>query len=97
MESEKVLERRLFCEVKRIGGHALKYSSLSETGYPDRLVLMPQGKAFWVELKSEGKKPRKLQVIRSKELQKLGFEVWVIDNTQQLNKFIKHLNDENRR
>lgn len=91
MESEKYLEKKLFTEVRKVGGHALKFSSVSETGYPDRLVLMPQGKVFWVELKSEGKKQRKLQQIRSEELKCLGFDVTVIDNTDRLNNFINRI------
>lgn len=88
-ESEKDLEKALYARVRDAGGHALKFSSMSEIGYPDRLVLMPRGRAYWVELKSEGKKPRKIQELRAAELVKLGFICATIDTTAKLNEFIK--------
>ena len=88
-ESEKLLEANLYRLVKQKGGHALKFASLTEIGYPDRLVLMPKGKAYWVELKSEKEKPRLIQQIRHEELKHLGFQVFVIDTTEKLNQFIE--------
>lgn len=91
-ESEKTLEANLYSLVKAIGGHALKFSSLSEIGFPDRIVLMPQGRIYWVELKSEKEKPRLIQKLRHEELIRLGFQVFVIDNTEKLNNFIEMIN-----
>lgn len=88
-ESEKALEKTLRVKVKAIGGHALKFSSSIEAGYPDRIVLLPCGAAVFVELKSEGEKPRKLQTLRHEELKQLGFRVAVIDSTENLNQFIE--------
>ena len=88
-ESEKTLEANLYSMVKQIGGHALKFTSFSEIGFPDRIVLMPKGKIYWVELKSEREKPRLIQRLRHEELQGLGFQVFVIDCTKKLNEFIE--------
>ena len=65
-----------------MGGRCLKYSNSGETGYPDRLVLLPPGKVIWVELKSRGKKPTRQQLIRHDELRQLGFDVRVIDSRE---------------
>ena len=35
----------------------------------------------FVELKAPGEKPRKLQEIRMKQLQKMGFRCFVVDST----------------
>lgn len=78
--SEKYIERTLVKAAKALGGRALKFYSGIETGYPDRLVMMPGGKIAWVELKSKGEKPTKVQAIRHQELKDLGFQVRVIDN-----------------
>ena len=91
-ESEKTLELNLYSRVKQLGGHALKFTSFSEIGFPDRLVLMPKGKIYWVELKSEKEKPRLIQKLRHEELIRLGFRVFVIDNTEKLNSFIDMIN-----
>lgn len=84
-ESEKTLEARLQKEIRKRGGMALKLLSQLHRGLPDRLVLMPGGWCFFVELKSTGKKPTKLQAHCHQLLEKLGFTIWVVDSTEGLN------------
>ena len=91
-ESEKVLERNLNKEVKALGGWSIKILSNFITGLPDRLVLF-NGRAYFVEVKSEGKKPSPIQRIVHKKLEALGFLVSVIDTTEKLNKFIQGISD----
>ncbi len=79
-ESEKAIERRLANKVRALGGLCLKFASASATGYPDRLVCLPGGKAVWVELKSKGKRPTRFQELRHQELREKGFEVYVADS-----------------
>ena len=87
-ESEKALERNLNKEVKALGGWSIKLLSNFITGLPDRLVLI-NGRAYFVEVKSEGKKPSPIQRVVHKKLEVLGFPVSVIDTTEKLNDFIK--------
>ena len=56
--NEKLLEKKLREEVKKLGGLALKFTSSTYTGMPDRIVLMPKGKVYFVELKTTGQKRR---------------------------------------
>lgn len=79
---EKVIERKLTDEIKKRDGIALKQTGM--TGIPDRLVLLPGGHCAFVELKAPGEKPRKLQLLRMKMLQKMGFKAYVVDGTQQI-------------
>ena len=79
-ESEKAIEHRLVNKVRALGGLCLKFASSSMTGYPDRLVCLPGGKAVWVELKSKGKHPTRFQELRHQELREKGFEVYVADS-----------------
>lgn len=81
---EKVIERKLVAEVKKMGGIAAKFVSPGLDGMPDRLVLLPYGKMAFVELKAPGKKPRPLQLRRLKQLKKLGFTCYVIDDVKQI-------------
>lgn len=81
-ENEKFIERYLGNEVKRLGGVSLKFFSATQTGYPDRIVMMPDGTLIWVELKRPGGKPRPLQLYRHDQLRSLGQEVWVIDSRE---------------
>jgi hypothetical protein len=81
---EKDIERKLVMEVKRVGGLALKFTSPGMVGVPDRIILMPNGKIAFAELKAPGKKPRAIQVKRINQIRQLGFKVYVIDNTQMI-------------
>ena len=87
-DSEKTLERALVGKIRQLGGLCLKLQGNMYAGMPDRLILLPGGKAIFVELKSEGIKPRKLQLIRHEELRALGFEVFVIDTHEKLTQFL---------
>lgn len=87
-ESEKTLEARLRKEVEKRGGMALKLSAQLHRGLPDRLILMPGGRAYFAEIKTTGKKPTKLQEKCHRELRSLGFTVWVVDSTQKLEDFL---------
>ena len=78
--SEKAIERYLTKSVGAVGGECLKYANSNMTGYPDRIVLLPCGVTVWVELKSKGKKPTKLQALRHERLRALGQQVVVIDS-----------------
>lgn len=91
-ESEKTLEARLRKEVEALGGKALKLMSQLHRGLPDRLVLMPGGLAFFVELKSTGKKPTGLQTHCHDQLRQMGFEVYVVDSTESLEMAVALIN-----
>lgn len=87
-ESEKKLEAKLRKEVEKRGGMALKLLSQMHRGLPDRMVLMPQGLQYFVEMKSTGKTPTKLQLHCHKQLRDLGYTVVVIDSTKGLDDFL---------
>lgn len=87
--SEKYLERKLVERIKAHGGLCLKFASVTEAGYPDRLCLMPHGRTLWVELKTTGRKPTKLQEIRHQELRERGFAVYVVDDMITLEQAVR--------
>lgn len=86
--SEKAIEKYLVESVRSIGGICLKYSNANMVGYPDRVICLHGGRVVWVELKSKGKKPTKMQTIRQNELASLGHEVHVIDNKPMIDELI---------
>ena len=81
---EQTIEHKLVVATKDMGGIAVKFISPSIYGMPDRLVLLPHGRLAFVELKASGKKPRPLQVKRKRQLEALGFKVYVIDGEEQI-------------
>ena len=84
MKSEKQIEQSLVKAVKNMGGIAHKFVSPGFDGMPDRIVLLPHGLMAFVEVKAPGKKPRPLQVSRHGLLQRLGFNVYVLDDMNQI-------------
>lgn len=88
---EKVLEQKLVKEVKNAGGLAPKFVSPGFDGMPDRLVLLPLGVMGFVEVKAPGEKPRPLQLARHRLLQRLGFQVYVLDDESQIGGMIDEI------
>lgn len=88
---EKRIEQKLMMEVRRCGGMALKFISPSYSGMPDRLILLPDGKMAFVEVKAPGKKPCPLQVKRHAMLRKLGFRVFVLDAASDIPMVLKEV------
>ena len=88
---ETEIEKKLVQLVKAKGGIAPKFVSPSYAGMPDRLVLLPGGVFAFAELKAPGMKPRPLQVARHRMLRSLGFKVYVIDGTEQIEEVLNGL------
>lgn len=88
---EKEIEKRLVQEVKKRGGLCWKFTSPGIDGVPDRIVLMPDGKIAFVELKAPGKKMRPLQVFRKSQLEKLNFDVYCIDEIEQITEVLHEI------
>mgnify|MGYP001248370412 CR=1 FL=1 len=81
---EKTIERKLVQAVRDMGGIAPKFISPGLDGMPDRLILLPGGHMAFAEVKAPGKQLRPLQVRRKKQLESLGFQVYVIDSPDQI-------------
>lgn len=81
---EKHIEQKLVKAVKAAGGICPKLVSPGTDGMPDRMVLLSGGHIGFVEVKAPGKKPRLLQVKRKRQLQSLGFPVFVLDDPEQI-------------
>lgn len=77
---EANVEKYLIRYVKDKGGLCLKFISASMRGLPDRIVILPQGKIFFVELKAKGKKPRPEQTRVHKLFSSLGVKVYTADS-----------------
>lgn len=81
---EQKIEQSLVRAVRAAGGLAPKWVSPGLDGVPDRIVLLPGGRIAFAEIKAPGKKPRPIQEVRIRQLRRLGFQVYVIDNEEQI-------------
>lgn len=86
---EKELEKHLAKEVERVGGWSIKLLPFLVGGLPDRLCLFQGGKLAFVEVKTKGEKPTRLQTLIHRRLAKLDFIVWVVDSEEDINRLIK--------
>jgi len=91
MESEKDTEPYLCERVKQLGGRAYKFISPGCAGVPDRIVILPGGRIFFIETKSEGRTSTALQRKIQRELRKLGCTVYSdIDTKQKVREVLQH-------
>lgn len=88
--SEKEIENYLVRKIKNKKGIAYKFTSPGNSGVPDRLCLLPNGKIFFVELKSLGKKPRALQVNQIRKITNLGQRVYVVDSKEMVDRVLEN-------
>lgn len=91
IDSEKVIERKLVEAVKANGGMCIKLLCDQLTGLPDRMCLFPNHKIVFVELKTTGRKPKRIQLFIHDKLRALGFRVEVIDSIEGVEQFINNI------
>lgn len=81
---ESDIEAKLVEKINRQGGLCLKMNSTSMKGLPDRMILLPDGRTIFVELKAHGKKPTELQRHVHRKLMAMNFPVYVIDSMAEV-------------
>jgi hypothetical protein len=88
---EREIEKRLVEAVKASGGMCPKFVSPGFDGMPDRLVLLPNGKSAFAEVKRQGLKYRPLQLRRAEQLRALGQKVFLIDRAEQITEILEEI------
>lgn len=92
-KSEKEIEAYLVRSVKNKNGLCMKWTSPGNAGVPDRIIMIPGGKVYFVELKAEGKKENlsPLQKNFIRKLKSLNCDVRVIASFKEVDNFIKEV------
>lgn len=86
---EKEIEKILVAEVKKLGGRAYKWVSPGNGGVPDRIVVFPNRKPIFVELKADNGKLSALQKVQIDRLKSLGQHVKVVKGIDGLSQFFQ--------
>lgn len=86
-EQERRLEAHFRREVKKLHGRVHKLIG-TKRGMPDRLVLLPCGLIYLVELKREGGKLSKLQQEWHTQANQLGTDVVVLEGRTEIDAWI---------
>lgn len=83
---EKELEKKFKASLEKLGCMVLKFTSPGNAGVPDRLVLVPGGGVWFVELKKPGGKLRPLQEIWKDRIEGLGGNYRLIQSEEDIMK-----------
>ncbi|WP_205212605.1 VRR-NUC domain-containing protein [Burkholderia sp. IDO3] len=88
---EKTVETYLVDRVRAAGGGAYKFSSPARVSVPDRIVVFPPARIYFVELKRPGGKPTRGQMREHERLRALGCDVRVIDSREAVDAFVREV------
>lgn len=81
---ESKIQSKLIKQLESKGYYVLKLSVTNKPGIPDLVALPKDCNAIFIEVKDVGKKPRKLQKYRMKELSDIGIKTFVYDGSWSL-------------
>lgn len=81
-------EQRLKQSVEGLGGRCFKLTFPGTAGAPDRLVVLPGGRLYLVEMKKIGGRLEASQEILFREFARLGVPVHVLYGHDGVDKFI---------
>lgn len=86
---ERSVEQSLGRKVRKAGG---RYYKLGQDGLPDRIIVLPpDGRTVFVELKQEKGRLRLRQKVRADELRAVGADVRAIHGTREANALVQEL------
>lgn len=86
---ESQIEAHLAQRVKALGGLCWKFTSPNLRGVPDRVLLMPEGQTYWIELKAPGQQPNLLQQRRHAELLARNHRILMLDSVEAVDYFLE--------
>ncbi|NLC41156.1 MAG: VRR-NUC domain-containing protein [Clostridiaceae bacterium] len=91
MKLEKEDERYLKTRVEERGGLCYKFVSPGNKGVPDRIVITPSGRVYFVEIKSSSGAPSKMQLWQIAELKRRNCDVRILQGRDQIKSFLEEV------
>ena len=86
---ESEIERHLVWHVVRMGGVAYKFKSANHRGVADRVVCLPDGQTWFVELKTKGGRLSALQKMFMSDMTLLKQSYACLWTVEQVDEWIK--------
>ena len=80
---ESKIERKLVDYCRKKGVLCYKFSSPARAGVPDRIMVFPEGRVVFLELKATGSKPTPLQLRELKRLSDQGAAAFWEDSFEE--------------
>jgi len=84
---EKDIERYFVKSVQSLDGITFKFNSMSNRGVADRIVCLPNGETWFVEIKKDGGKLSALQKIFASDMAKLNQKYACLWNREQIDRW----------
>ena len=88
---ESEIEQHLKWHVERLGGRAYKFTSPSNRGVADRVVCLPNGTTWFVELKTAKGRMSSLQVIFAAEMERLRQNYVCLWSKEMVDEWVEQL------
>ncbi len=88
---ESSVEKKLRNGIKALGGVCFKWVSPGQDGVPDRIVVMPGGRLWFVELKQKRGVLSPIQRVQLTRLKDLGFAVRVLYGPDEVAGFLEEV------
>lgn len=88
---ESAIEARLVRMVRERGGLCYKFVSPGNPGVPDRIIITPDGRTIYVELKTEVGRLSAIQKWQRRELEKRNIDVRVLKGLDQVKEFVREV------
>ena len=85
---ERDVEKWLGERVKELGGLYYKFVSPGNDGVPDRIVILPEGRIYFVELKTENGRLSPIQEYQIRCLKMRGIDVVVIKGIDEARRWL---------
>jgi hypothetical protein len=76
---------------QHVKGHLVKWVAPGESGVPDRILLLPNGRVIFIEFKMESGKLSPRQRLWIKRLTDLGHDVRVIIGMDMAKRFVEEV------
>ncbi len=88
---EKDIEKFLNDNIKKLGGRSYKFVSPGNSGVPDRIIFLPGGRIYFVELKTKKGRPSALQKLQRRRFKELGHEVYLLYGMDEVKEFLSEI------
>ena len=85
---ESTIEKHFVAKVKALGGVAYKFTSPAHRGVADRVVCLPDGSTWFVELKAPSGRLSELQKIFQSDMARMNQKYVCLWNKEQIDEFI---------
>ena len=85
---ESTIEKHLVTQVKALGGMAYKFTSPAHRGVADRVVCLPDGQTWFVELKAPGGRLSELQKIFQSDMARMNQRYVCLWNKEQVEEWL---------